>query len=252
MKKQNKILLLIIIASIILIACGMFLYTSSKKDVKTKENDKLIESTEKKENIKSPAEKVLIDLHLDEFMALYFTSWTETNKNLLDLSDVDGISNYLLSNSAIKKYKVLYEKESNPTNLLYIKYNDFIKAVNEVFNALPTFLYRGITIDFSEFKKDSSGNFVGSKENIRECDINGNTNNCYILIGSGELKDVKKQNIVFDNLQMSETIITGEVIKYYDIKEKNSYIKGTFELEYEQNNGQNIIKSLKIMEITEK
>lgn len=240
-KKQNEnnnknMKLIIIIAAIVLVIAAVVIgiLALSKDD----------ESANKKDNSKL-AQKILTELDMDDFVASILTWETEVNKNLINPSIEEGIVHYLAASEKIEKYILIYENPTN-TDMIYVKYNDFITKTKEIFNAEPTFEYKNTTMNFPNLIKNAEGKYETTLDNVGICNFASNTDNCYVLITASVVNNTSAE---FSKLKMNGNTITGTAKKYYDNNDKDFFVDGNFEFKFDKNGNSYTIKSFKITKI---
>lgn len=233
----------LMVLAVLFIALGVLGFYQNKTIL---END--YEAKPEKEDNAKIARSILDELFMDNYAANLFNQKSESNKNTIDIYSEQTYINLFMQNDAVEKYSIVLTK-SPLGNLIYIKYSDFIKYSKLVFDSEPKYNYQDITLAFSKLNKNENGEYDVLEEDIAQCDFENNTDVCYVLIGSGNINMNSKAE--FSNLKLTDNIITGDVIKYYDESDKSSYIDGTFEFEFEHINDKYIAKSFKITKINE-
>ena len=235
-KIKKKILAISIILIIIIAMICVFYF----KNNKAKENKQpAIDNSELAVNI-------LQEVNMDSFIASYFTDSVELNKNLIDVSSVKSMSHYFVGNQDVERYVLLYENPHN-IDMIYVKYNDFIKTIKKVFNSEPKYNYKSTAMVFPDLTKTQDGKYNTKLEGAHVCNLNTDTDDCLVLIAGGSIPNNKEAE--FSALKMENNIITGNVKKYHDTTDRDFYIDGEFEFRYEKINDQYIAKSFIITKI---
>ena len=234
-KNTKQIIIIVAIAAVLIVGVIIgILFLSKDQEKPKKENDN-----------SELAQKILTDLNMDGFIVSILTWETETNKNLLALSNSIGIEHYLAGNKDVEKYVIVFPNPSN-ADMIYVKYDDYVKTTKEGFGTLPTYDYKGTTMNFPNLVKNAEGKYETTLDEIGVCHTTENTDNCYALVSAGYIVDNKKAE--FSKLKMKDNIITGNTKKYFD-DNKMFYVDADFELKVEKKGNNYIIKSFKIKKI---
>lgn len=191
------------------------------------------------------AKDILEKLSMDDFIASYFDWSTEIDQNLIALSFGKGLSTYFYANKNVEKYILVYENPNN-CDVIYIKYSDFIKTAKKIFNDVPAYNYEDTAMVFPNMVKNADGKYDTSLEGASGCDFSGDTTDCLVLVGAG---DISNSSAEFSQLKINDNVIVGNVKKYYAANDKDFYVDGTFEFIFEKVSDNYIAKSFKITKI---
>lgn len=231
MNKKSKILFAILFCiGIISIVLG--LVSIQKNDAPEVDNEEA-------------AMDILKKLSMDDFIASYFDWSTEIDQNLIDLSFEKGIDEYFYANKNVEKYILVYENPNN-CDVIYVKYADFVKTAKKIFGDVPTYNYKNTTMIFPNMVKNADGKYDTSLEGASVCDFSGDTTDCLVLVGAG---DISNSSAEFSQLKINDNVIVGNVKKYYDASDKEFYVDGAFEFTFEKVSNNYIAKSFKITKI---
>lgn len=248
MTKDKKTLFIIlgIIGTVAIIAILIAVIAFSNKDESPIENPE--PNVPEKIDEDKIGKEILTSLDIDDFVANAFNVNTEVNKELISVSDELTFINLFMQNDEIEKFHIVFD--SKMADMIYIKYTDFIKYSDKTFSAEPSYEYKNISLTFPNITKNKIGKYDLPKEGVGLCNFKTDVNDCYVLIGSGNVEFNSTAD--FSKLKVTENTITGNVIKYYDESDKSTYIDGTFVFEYEKKSEDKYIaKSFKITKINE-
>ena len=243
--KKTLFIILGIIGSIAIIAIliAVIAFSNEKEPVDNPEPNVPEKIDEEK-----VGKEILTSLDMDEFVANAFNVNTEVNKELISVSDELTFINLFMQNDEIEKFHIVFDPKM--ADMIYIKYNDFIKYSDKTFSAIPNYDYKHVSLTFPNITKNKNGKYDLPKEGVGLCNFETDINDCYVLIGSGNVEF--NSTAEFSKLKINKNTITGNVIKYYDESNKEVFIDGTFVFEYEKKSDDKYIaKSFKITKINE-
>lgn len=223
-KKKNKTIILVIIFAVVLILIGIFSIIFNRSMHGSKENN---------------MEIILNDTGIVTYLERVFPS-TKLGENLID--DIN-ITN-LISDSDTVKYQIEF-KEIQESKMQYVNFLEYSKLYKEKYGKEINIKDFDDIININNIKKVNDTSFVVSNSDVTACTKN-NINTCYF---THPMFLANEGSITFKNLNNTDDIITGEVIKEITHSSKKYQYSGEFELKYEKNAGKYNVLSFMVTKI---
>lgn len=222
-KKSNKIIFIIIgliFALIIIVVTSILLINLNKKK----------------------AYDTVVNLGIDDYFKYVFSKEYEKNVNLLDLNNEEHVYMYYYYNKNTKKYKINFEDPTFEGNLYltYAKWDEYMDYHKKVFGVESKHEMGMYDLNIDRIKLVEDDLYLLDSSSPYQCKEAKNTKNCYMKL----TKDTNiKGTVELTNVDVKGNTIVGTVA--YDSKTEN------FELTFEKNNKDYIIKTLKIVDSIE-
>lgn len=191
---------------------------------------------------KKKAKEAIYNLGIDDYFKYIFTTEYEKNTNLLDINNEKQMFMYYYYNKNTKKYKIDFEDPTFEGNLYltYAKWDEYMDYHKKVFGVESKHEMGWYDLNINAIKIHENDIYRLDNSSPYLCEEAENTKNCYMKL----TKDTNvKGEVTVINIEKKGNAIVGTAT--FNSKTEN------FILEYEKQNKQYIIKSLKIVDSIE-